>query len=196
MALNTWAVSILRYGAGMPKWNKNELQEMDRKTRKCMTIKKELDTRNDVAQFYASRKNGGRGLIGCENSVMSEECGLGWYVKNNTEPLLVAVRISRTMAHKETVDPKEFKKTKEKQRKNEWTAKRMHEQFARTMEDKDKNNTWRWMRKSDLKGWTEALICNDKEQSIWTISSAILTKLSSDTFVGCVVKEMRLYLIY
>ena len=65
MALNTWAVSILRYGAGMLKWNKNELQEMGRKTRKCMTIKKELDPRSDVAQFYASRKNGGRGLIGC-----------------------------------------------------------------------------------------------------------------------------------
>ena len=32
-ALNTWAVSILRYGAGILKWNKNELQEMDRKTR-------------------------------------------------------------------------------------------------------------------------------------------------------------------
>ena len=33
MALNTWVVSILRYGAGMLKWNKNELQEMDRKIR-------------------------------------------------------------------------------------------------------------------------------------------------------------------
>ena len=39
MALNTWAVSILRYGAGILKWNKNELQEMDRKTRKFMTMK-------------------------------------------------------------------------------------------------------------------------------------------------------------
>ena len=26
MTLNTWAVSILRYGAGILKWNKNELQ--------------------------------------------------------------------------------------------------------------------------------------------------------------------------
>ena len=33
MALNTWAVSILRYGAGILKWNKNELQEIDGKTR-------------------------------------------------------------------------------------------------------------------------------------------------------------------
>ena len=44
----------------------------------------------------------------------------------------------------------------------------MHEQFARDMEDKDKNNTWRWMRKSDLKGCTEALICSAQEQSIPT----------------------------
>ena len=39
MAMNTWAVSILRYGVGILKWNKNELQEMDRKTRKFMTMK-------------------------------------------------------------------------------------------------------------------------------------------------------------
>ena len=44
----------------------------------------------------------------------------------------------------------------------------MHGQFARDMEDKDKNNTWRWMRKSDLKGCTEALICSPQAQSIRT----------------------------
>ena len=43
----------------------------------------------------------------------------------------------------------------------------MHEQFARDMEKKNKNNTWRWMRKSDLKGCTEALICGAPEQSMW-----------------------------
>ena len=36
------------------------------------------------------------------------------------------------------------------------------------MEDKDKNNTWRWMRKSDLKGCIEALICSAQEQPIRT----------------------------
>ena len=62
------------------------------------------------------------------------------------EPLLVAVRISITITHEERVDPKEFKKTKEEQRKNGWTPKRIHGQFARDMEDKDKNG---WMRKRD-----------------------------------------------
>ena len=81
MALNTRAVSILRYGAGILKWNKNELREMGRKTRKLMTMNKELHPRSDVAQLYVSRKNGGRELTGCENSVKSEENGLGWYIK-------------------------------------------------------------------------------------------------------------------
>ena len=44
----------------------------------------------------------------------------------------------------------------------------MHGQFAGDMEDKDKNNKWRWMRKSDLKGCTEALIFSAQEQSIRT----------------------------
>ena len=64
-----------------------------------------------------SRTNSGRELTGCENSVKSVENGLGRYVKNNIEPLLVAVRTSRNITHQETVAPKEFKKTKREQRK-------------------------------------------------------------------------------
>ena len=94
---------------------------------KLLTVNKELHSRGDVAPLFVSGKNGGRGLIGCENSVRSGENSLRCYVKNNIEPLLVPVRTSRTKKHKKTVHPKEFKKTKEKQRKNEWTAKRMHE---------------------------------------------------------------------
>ena len=36
-AANTWAVSLMRYGAGTIKWNKEELQKIDRKSRKIMT---------------------------------------------------------------------------------------------------------------------------------------------------------------
>ena len=37
-AANTWAVSLIRYGEGKIKWNKEELQEIDRTSRKIMTI--------------------------------------------------------------------------------------------------------------------------------------------------------------
>ena len=38
IAINTWAVSLLRYGAGLIIWTKNELQQLDRKTRKKLTM--------------------------------------------------------------------------------------------------------------------------------------------------------------
>ena len=76
-------------------------------------MNKELYPRSDVAWLYVSRKNGGRRLIGCENSVESEENGLCWYIKKIIEPMLVAGRPSRTITNKETVDPKQFTKTKE-----------------------------------------------------------------------------------
>ena len=81
-------------------------------------MNKELHPRSDVARLHVSRKNSERGLIGCEkNSVKIEENGLGWYIKNNIEPLLVAIRTSRAITHKETVDSAEFKKTKEQHKK-------------------------------------------------------------------------------
>ena len=51
---------------------------MDRKTRKFMTMNKELQPRSDVAHLNVSKKNGGRGLTGCINSLKTEKNGLGW----------------------------------------------------------------------------------------------------------------------
>ena len=53
----------MRYGAGIVKWNKEELQAIDRKTRKVMAMNKELHPRSDVARVYVTRKKGGRALI-------------------------------------------------------------------------------------------------------------------------------------
>ena len=71
-AINSWAVSLIRYGAGIIKWRKDELESMDRRTRKLMTMNKELHPRSDVARLYVGRKKGGRGLISCENCVNTE----------------------------------------------------------------------------------------------------------------------------
>ena len=38
LAVNTWAVSVLRYGAGTLKWNKDEIAKLDRRTREVMTM--------------------------------------------------------------------------------------------------------------------------------------------------------------
>ena len=56
----------MRYGAGTVKWTKSELNEIDRKTRKVMTLNKELHPRSYVDRLYVSRMEGGRRLIGCK----------------------------------------------------------------------------------------------------------------------------------
>ena len=37
MAVNTWVVSVKRYGAGILKWNTDEFKSLGRRTRKFMT---------------------------------------------------------------------------------------------------------------------------------------------------------------
>ena len=68
-AINAWAVSLIRFGAGIVKWRKDELESMDRRTRKLMTINEELYPRSDVARLYVGRKKDAKGLISCENCV-------------------------------------------------------------------------------------------------------------------------------
>jgi hypothetical protein len=48
-AINSQAVSIIRYGAWLIEWTKEELKEMDRKTRKILTIYKCFHPRDDVS---------------------------------------------------------------------------------------------------------------------------------------------------
>ena len=78
-ALNTWAISLMRYGAGILNWRVNEVDQMDRKTRKILTINKEFHPKSDIDRLYVPRKKGGRGLISCKNCIASEENNLGWY---------------------------------------------------------------------------------------------------------------------
>ena len=54
---------------GTIKRSKEQLQEVGRKSRKIMTIYKELHPRSDVARIDVPRKKGGRGLISCESCV-------------------------------------------------------------------------------------------------------------------------------
>ena len=105
-AANTWAVSLMRYEAGTIKWNKEELQEIDRKSRKIMTMNKELHPRSYVARICVPREKGGRGLISCESCVGREENNLNWYVRNSEEALLRKVGDSNVVNISKAVDPK------------------------------------------------------------------------------------------
>ena len=72
-AINSGAVSIIRYGAGIEDWRKAELQQMDRKTRILLTMYRSMHPQGDVDRTYLKQKKGGRGLISVEECVMLEK---------------------------------------------------------------------------------------------------------------------------
>ena len=65
-AINSRAVSIVRYGDGIISWAKMELEELDRKTRKLMRMYGAHQPKVDVDRLYLQKCDGGRGLIGLE----------------------------------------------------------------------------------------------------------------------------------
>ena len=76
MAVNTWTVSVMRYGARILKWNTDELKTLDKRTRKIMAMHGVVHPKSDVDSLYLSRELGGKGLISCEGSKRMEENNL------------------------------------------------------------------------------------------------------------------------
>ena len=60
--INTWTVPIVRYSGSFLQSTRDELKQMDQKTRTLMTMHRALHPRDDVDRLYVSRKEGGRAL--------------------------------------------------------------------------------------------------------------------------------------
>ena len=67
--INTWTVPLVRYSGPFLKWTREELQQIDLRTRKLMTIHKALHPRDDVDRRYVSRKEGEREPASIQDSV-------------------------------------------------------------------------------------------------------------------------------
>eukprot|EP00112_Aurelia_sp_Birch-Aquarium-sp1_P017963 Seg422.8 transcript_id=Seg422.8/GoldUCD/mRNA.D3Y31 product="hypothetical protein" protein_id=Seg422.8/GoldUCD/D3Y31 len=91
-AINSRAVSVVRYGAGIIKWTKEELEKLDGKPRKFLTIHQAFHCQGDVDRLYVKRSKGGRGLISVEDCVNIEINSLRKHVADSDEYLMVAVK--------------------------------------------------------------------------------------------------------
>ena len=108
--------NILRYEAGVINWTKAELESIDRKTRKQMTIYGMLHPLADVQRLYLPRGQGGRGLKSVEDCVRLKEAGLADYVQSSTRLLIVAVAKEGLPLKEKTLTQKQLKEQKELER--------------------------------------------------------------------------------
>ena len=165
--INTWAIPVLRYSAPFLSWTKTEFQSIDGKTRKLLTIHNGLHPRSEVDRLYIPRKVGGRGLANAEDTVILDKISLEDHVKKSDERLLCAARSDFENPVIATV--KNMKKNIQDERIKKWNGKRMYGQFLRDNSTKvDKELSWRWLNKGDLKIQTESLLCVAQKQALRT----------------------------
>ena len=174
-AINTWAVSSIRYSGGIVNWTKNDLQEMDRKTRKLLCMYGALHPRSCVNRIYLPRTEGGRGLISIEDCIRMEEGSLAQYIKNSQERLLIAA--CKIGKHAPAEQPKDYKERKRDQRWEEIMTKPLQRQYHQQIKDVADKETWNWVRVGDLKRETEVLIIAAQDQAIRT--NAIKAKIEN-----------------
>jgi hypothetical protein len=65
-AIGALAVPVLRYSVGIINWRLKEIKQIDRKTRKILTMYKIHNPKADIDRLYVKRKEGGRGLVQVE----------------------------------------------------------------------------------------------------------------------------------
>ena len=163
-AINTWAVSMMRYTAPFVNWRKDELKEIDRGTRKMMNMYRSLHPRDSVARLYLPRKEGGRGLVEIEDCVQLAILGLENYVQDSKERILSSVRCEAG----ERVSEKALKKRRREERRSELEEKALHGQFFRQTREINDPESWGWLRDGELKKETEGLIMAAQTQSLRT----------------------------
>ena len=140
--INTWAVLLVRYSGPFLKWTRNELKQMDQRTRKLMTMHKSLYPREDVDRLYVSRKEGRRGLASIEDTVDASIQRFEDYIEKHERGLITAIRndTDNTMDERMTTT-----------RKQRWEGKQLNGRFKRLVNNISHQKTWTWQRKGNLK---------------------------------------------
>jgi len=175
-------VPVLRYSFGIVNWHQEELQKLERNTRKLLTIHGQHHPTADVDRLYVPRKQGGRGLMQLEAAHAVEITKLVEYVDKKEHPLIQVVkthkhntnsalletaRCLKTEVQRETRNMKNSTAEKTKER---WHGKRMHGQLPRNLDEKlvDIEQSYRWLKSGNIKGETESTIVDPQDQAIST----------------------------
>ena len=163
-AVNVWAVSVVRYTAGVLKWNVRELKDMDIKTRKLLTVNGAFHRLSNKDRLYMKRKVGGRGLISVEDCVRAEEAGLREYVMGSEEWMLKVV--ANGMVAGESKD--DYQRRLAKERADGTRAKPIHGKFFVETDPVADERSWQWMRSGFLDKRAESFLCAAQDNILGT----------------------------
>ena len=113
---------LVRYSGTFLKWTRDELKQMEQRTRKLMTMHKALHPRDDVDRRYVYRKKGGSGLANIEDSVDASIQRLEDYIEKHDGGLITAISNDTN----NTIDDRMTTTWKQK-----WEGKQLYGRFKR-----------------------------------------------------------------
>ena len=90
-AINQLAVPVVTYGFGIINWPQRDINMLDVKTRKQLTLHKVIYRNQCMDRLYIPRSEGGFGLTQINQSFRSTIVSLGQYLTSNKDPLMKKV---------------------------------------------------------------------------------------------------------
>jgi len=180
-AIKMFAIPIILYMADVIGWAVHECAELDRLTRKQLTLFKALHPLTDIDGLYVSLKKSGRGLFSFADVVSLEKHSLSVYVTKSTEPIMVKISNHLQPIHWQIVTPSAnqlyFYNTYRR-----WRSKALHSQWPKLMDE-----LWADLQNTHLKPVTEPLLVAAQDQTLNTnwLSFHILRNTNSDLCRRC-----------
>ena len=197
VAHNIFAIPVLSPTFGILDWTKQELENLDIKTRKILTASGSFHINSDIDRLYCHRKNGGIGLNSIADTFISRIVSLSLHLKNprynnrflshvlkhETERL---IRVAENLMNNFSVEFQEDVREGENSTKlvnmaikrkikenhlHEWICKNQHGPLQRSRKNVpniDQNSTEIWLKKAPLSSHIEGYIFAIQEEEINT----------------------------
>ena len=111
-AINTLAVPVILYSYGVIDWKLDEIQDLDRMTRKQLCMNQMLVKKADVDRIYLPCQEGGRSLMNLEKEYKATMIGLQTYMTNKDDVQIQAIiRHQNSKALHSTLYPRKLRNT-------------------------------------------------------------------------------------
>ena len=98
-AINQYAIPVVTYGFGIVDWPQRDLDKLDAKTRKMLTLHKVTYRNQCIDRLYVPRRVGGLGLMEINQVYRTSIVSMGQYIKSAEENIMKRV----AQHHEETL---------------------------------------------------------------------------------------------
>ena len=131
LALNTWAISVIRYSAAFSDWTKEEAKELDPWIKKQLIAGRALHLKSNVIRIYIKCRYGGRGLISVEECCAAELRSIDFYLANSEEELLKVAASLEKLGKDKIESKKDYNNRIEQEKMDQLRSMKLHGQFGR-----------------------------------------------------------------